>query len=76
MENTIATIVFDVVLVGAALALFGATLRSIFPRRRGVPGWRAVALRPRQSVRGELRPALVRVEPLTARRQALARRAS
>ncbi len=78
MVNTIPTIIFDVLLVGAAVALLGATLRSMLPRGGGVLGrflpiarWRPV-----RSVRGELRPALGRVEPLATRRQALARRAS
>ena len=77
MVNIIPTIVFDVLLVGGALALFVATLRSILPRGVALPGLRSLALRrPRQSVRGDLRPFLVRVEPLTTRRQGLARRAS
>ena len=79
MVNVIPTIIFDVLLVGAAVALFGATIRSMLPRRGRLhlaQGPRVVLWQPRQSVRGELRPALGRVEPLTTRRQELARRAS
>ena len=85
MVNLIPTIISDVLLAGAAVALFGATIRSMLPRRGGVrrgglrrEGVTRVALwQPRRrSVRGELRPALGRVEPLTTRRQELARRAS
>ena len=84
MVNLIPTIIFDVLLVGAAVALLGATIRSMLPRRgeRSGGGLRHVGPRVvlwqprRQSVRGELRPALGRVEPLATRRQELARRAS
>ena len=85
MVNLIPTIISDALLAGAAVALFGATIRSMLPRRGGVhrggphrEGVTRVALwQPRQrSVRGELRPALGRVEPLATRRQELARRAS
>ncbi len=85
MVNLIPTITFDVLLAGAAVALFGATIRSMLPRRgglrRGGPrvenGARVTLWQPRRrSVRGELRPALGRVEPLATRRQELARRAS
>lgn len=80
MVNTIPTIIFDVLLAGAAVALLGTTIRSMLPRRGGLyrDGRIAVALwQPRRrSVRGELRPALGRVEPLATRRQELARRAS
>lgn len=84
MVNTIPTIIFDVLLAGAAVALLGATLRSMLPRRgarrrgglRHESGARVVLWQPREPVRGELRPALGRVEPLATRRQELARRAS
>ena len=89
MVNLIPTIIFDVLLAGAAVALLGATLRSLLPRGGGLhrgrlrrgglrrEGVARVALwQPRCSVRGELRPALGRVEPLATRRQELARRAS
>ncbi len=85
MVNLIPTIIFDVLLAGAAVALLGATIRSMLPRRRGLrrgglrrKGAAGVALwQPRRrSVRGELRPALGRVVPLATRRQELARRAS
>ena len=86
MVNTIPTIIVDVLLAGAAVALFGATIRSMLPRRgerrRGglhrTLGVRVALWKPRPvpSVRGDLRPFLVRVEPLTTRRQGLARRAS
>ncbi len=85
MVNTIPTIIFDVLLAGAAVTLLGATLRSMLPRR-GALRWgrrdhvsaaRVTLWQPRRrSARGELRPALGRVEPLATRRQELARRAS
>lgn len=75
MVNVIPTIIFDVLLAGAALALFGATIRSMLPR--GAWRWRAPwARRRRHPLVVTLRPALGRVEPLATRRQALARRAS
>ena len=85
MVNTIPTIIVEVLLAGSAVALLGVTIRSMLPRRgarrRGglrmldVP--RVALWQPRRrSVRGELRPALGRVEPLATRRQELARRAS
>ena len=78
MVNVIPTIIFDVLLVGAAVALFGATVRSMLPRGGGVLGRFLPSARRRslRSVRGELSPGLGRVVPLTTRRRALARRAS
>ena len=80
MVNVIPTIIFDALLAGAAVALFGATLRSMAPRgsvRRGVWRWRAPWARQRRHpLVVTLRPALGRVEPLATRRQALTRRAS
>ncbi len=84
MVNTIPTIIFDVLLASAAVALLGATIRSMLPQRgrlrrgglRHESGARVTLWHPREPVRGELRPALGRVEPLATRRQELARRAS
>ncbi len=80
MVNVLPTIIFDVLLAGAAVALLGATLRSMLPRGsalRGPRRWPAPwARRRRHPLVVTLRPALGRVDPLATRRQALTRRAS
>lgn len=71
MVNLLPTIVFDVLLVGTAMALFAAVLRPMAPAgtwaglRRGPARWLA------RRVRDGMRPVgRRRAVPLSARRQA------
>ena len=80
MVNLIPTIIFETLLVLAATALFGATVRSMLPRG-GVAFGRFLPIAGGRSGRAVRRGSRAargrgRVVPLAARRRELARRAS